>query len=582
MRYTFFSQSRQAARVCISAFLRLCGIVFFKWILIISFVVLFSCSRPAEIQLGGTAVIAVSADADVLDPIFWSSSSTGTILQFTFPDLIELNFDTSTGRTEYVPSLAKSWEWSNDGRTLTYHLRTDAHWSDGIPITAQDIKFSYRLYANPKIQNVRKSYFTYFFKNELGEVDMNRSVNVENDSTIAFNFVSAYDRFQQLTHTALNFVPKHIYESVDPAQIRSLAMNQEKPVTGKHYTIEKWIRKQEITLARNDHWKIPHQAYLDKIVFRIIPDANTRLVELKTGNVDFVEGLSPEEVREFKSDSGIRIEKQSFRRFDYIGWSHIDVEAYKKNKTIKPNFLFADRKVRQALTMAINREELIRSWLGEYGQMCNGPISPAFKWAFNDTLRPIPYNAVRAKQLLAEAGWQDHDGDGILDKDGKKFEFTITTNTGNSRRAFAMQFIVSELKKIGIEARAQLLESNVFNSGLRNREYDAFIGGMNTAMTIDLRSQIGSNLEKSTFNVCAYQNPVIDSLLDAASGKIDPLEAAQVWKEIQVILNQDQPVTYLFWFDNLVGINNRLKGTHVDILSAYHEYYNWQKIEQQE
>lgn len=526
---------------------------------------------------GGTVVIALSSDADMLNPVLSSGSNTGIVLQFLFPDLAEHDFDSINGIDRLLPSVANSWEWINDGLSLVYHLRNDVFWSDSVKITSHDIEYSYRLYSHPKVASPRRNYLNFLLKNNSGQTDFDRAIETPNDSTVIFNFATAYQKNQQLLHTQLNFIPKHIFEWLDPEDVRTSLRNLE-PVTGKHFKFSKWERKQELVLVKNAKWKIPHEAYIDRVVFRIIPEMTTRIIELKTGAVDIVEGLSPEDAKDIqKNNPNLRIETQPYRRFEYVGWSNIDVELYKssKGKTIRPHRLFGNKNIRTALTMAIHRDELVESWLGSFGQISTGPISPAFRWAYNDTLRPIPFDPARAKTLLAEEGWTDHDGDGILDKNGNKFEFTMTTNSANPRREFALQKIQSDLKKIGIVCRSQFLESNVFNSGLRNKEYDAFITGNNVNMSIDLQPQFGSDLERNTFNAASYRNREVDSLLQITASIPDVQMAGPVFKELQRIIYYDQPVTFLYWYDNIVGINQRLRGTHVNILSPYYRYYDW-------
>lgn len=529
------------------------------------------------IPSGGTVVIALSSDPDNLNPILGTGSNTGAVLQFLFPDLAEQDFDSVNGTLRFEPSYAKSWEWKNEGLSLTYHLRSDMRWGDSVPLTAKDIKFSYELYANPVVASPRRNYLNTLIKNKEGQIDLDRAIQTPDDSTVIFNFSSSYPQVQQLLHSQLNFVPEHIFQKIKPEEVRTSEFNR-KPITAKHFTLSKWIPKQEMILEKNPNWTIPHAVHIDRIVFRIIPEMSTRMVELKTGSVDIVEGLSPEDAADIeKNEKHVRIETQPFRRFEYVGWNHIDGGTYKKSKhkVVRAHPIFGSKKIRTALTMAIKRDELVESWLGKYGQVSTGPISPAFKWAYNDSVRQAPYDPELAKTMLAEEGWKDHDGDGILDKEGKKFEFTITTNSGNPRRAFAQQKIQSDLKKIGIICHSQLVENNVFNSGLKNKEYEAFITGHNVNMTIDLLPQYGSDLERNTFNAVSYQNKTVDSLITVAASSSDVLLAGPVFKTLHRMIYEDQPVTYLYWYDNIVGINDRVKGTHVDILSPYHRYYDW-------
>ena len=551
--------------------------IFLLILLIVSCRKTRTSETAGEIPTGGTVVIALSSDPDMLNPLLGTGSNTGVVLQFLFPDLAEQEFDPADGTLRFIPSLARSWEWKRDGLSLVYHLRTDAFWSDSIPITAEDIKNSYALYANSKVASPRRNYLNTLIKNKDGQVDLDRAIETPDDSTVVFNFETVYQQDQQLLHTQLNFIPSHHFRMIPPEEVRTSEFNR-MPVTAKHFSLAKWVPKQEMILEKNKSWNIPHTAYVDRIVFRVIPEMSTRVVELRTGTVDIVEGLSPEDAAIIeKNDPQVRIETQSYRRFDYVGWSHIDTETYRKSKrkTVRPHFIFGSRKIRTAITMAIRRDELVESWLGKFGQISTGPISPAFLWAYNDSVKPIPYDPAKAKSMLEQEGWKDHDGDGILDKDGKKFEFTITTNSGNPRRAFALQKIQSDLKKIGIVCHSQLVESNVFNSGLKNKEYEAFVTGHNVNMTIDLVPQYGSDLERNTFNAVSYQSRQVDSLLALAASAADVRTAGPVYKTVHRIIYEDQPVTYLYWYDNIVGINNRVHGTHIDILSPYHRYYDW-------
>lgn len=547
-------------------------LVRFIWLLLLA-AMSWSCRSGADHPHGGTAVIALPADADVLNPILWSGSSTGTVLQFLFADMVEESFDSSRGALVYSPNVVRSWEWSASGKDLTIHLRSDVYWSDGVAITSHDVRFSYAWYANPKSGSLRRNALVHFPRKPDGTVDMDRAITITNDTTLTFHFVTAYDRPLQLSHATLNIVPRHAFVGIPDDSLRTSSYNTQ-PISGGHYVVKSWIRKQEIVLESDPRWILPHAAYLKRVIFRILPDMSTRVVELKTGAVDLVEGLSPDEAREFMTEgSGVRIERQSFRRYDFIGWSNIDREAYEKHRIVRPHPIFGDRRVRQALTMAIDRDELIDGWLKEFGQRCEGPVSPAFRWAYNDTMTVLPYDPSRSKEMLAQCGWTDRDGDGVLDRDGRPFEFTLVTNAGNPRRAFALQKIQADLRAIGIVCEAQFLETNHFSAGLRRKEFDAFIAGLSTNLYVDLIGQYGSDLEKYPGNYCSYQNALVDSLL-LQSGD----SAVSGLKQVQSILQHDQPMTFLFWFDNIVGIRDRLKGTQVGILSPYHRFYEWYVI----
>ncbi|MCB0832089.1 MAG: hypothetical protein KDC45_01365 [Bacteroidetes bacterium] len=535
-------------------------------------VALCSCAQP--VPRGGHVVVALSSDASVLNPLIATGSNTSTVLQFLFTELVEHDFDSETGTDSLIPRIAKSWSWSEDRKSLTYQLRADLRWSDGVPITAHDIAYSYRLLGYKEIPSVRKGKLDHFVRSESGEIDWDRAVLARNDSTIEFRFDSAYRRENQLDDTQMAFVPGHIFRSMDVSKVASSEFNS-KPVTANQFRLKTWNKKQEIVLERDPGWLLPHAAHLDEVVFRVIPDMTARLVELQTGGVDMVEGLTPAQALEVSKNGNCRIERQENRRLEYIGWSNIDQTAYRKDKTIRPHPLFGDARVRKALTTAIDRDLLVQAALESYGRTADGPVSPAFRWAVNDTLRPISYDPDLAKRMLSEAGWFDHDGDGILDRNGISFEFTLTTNSGNERRAFVAERVRDALERIGIRVHVLQLESNAYNTGLRNREFDAFIAGQVVNLGLELQNQFGSDLEKNSFNVAGFQNRSVDSLLERASTYWRLVDAAHELKQVQAILLEEQPITFLYWYDNLIAIRNRLQGTHVSILSPYHRFYDW-------
>jgi peptide/nickel transport system substrate-binding protein len=204
-----------------------------------------------------------------------------------------------------------------------------------------------------------------------------------------------------------------------------------------------------------------------------------------------------------------------------------------------------------------------------------GPVSPAFKWAYNDSLRPYPYDPTKAKELLKEEGWEDHNGDGVLDKGGRKFSFKLRTNSGNPRRAYAGVIIQNNLKAIGIDVEIEQLETNVFLDGLRKKRFDAFLSGFSVPLEMDFESFFGSELDKDTFNTASFRNKRVDEIFSASRNVVNVADAAPLWKEFQSILYEEQPITFLYWIDRLVGVNNRLQGTSVSILGALTDMGSW-------
>jgi peptide/nickel transport system substrate-binding protein len=246
---------------------------------------------------------------------------------------------------------------------------------------------------------------------------------------------------------------------------------------------------------------------------------------------------------------------------------------------VKPNALFGDKKVRQALAYAVNMDKIIQDILtsetGEaYARPAIGTITPSMCNAYNDQVKPFGFDPAKAKQLLAEAGWTDTDGDGIVDKDGKKFSFTLTTNAGNARRNKASIIIQAMLKDIGVEAKLEQIEGNTFFERLRKKDFEASLSGWSASLILDL-TDLWHSGSQYQFNFTSYANPDVDALIEKGMNEPDPAKSAEMWKELQAKIYEDQPYLFLYWWDDSVAVHKRFREASPDLLSAMSEYWKW-------
>ncbi|MBC8042941.1 MAG: ABC transporter substrate-binding protein [Rhizobacter sp.] len=512
-------------------------------------------------------------DADNMNPIISQISSAADIWGLLFLRLTKSSFDTASGALTYKPSLATRWQMSPDNKSITYTMRTDAKWSDGKPITPADVKFSYELYGDTAIGSVRQQHLSEFVKDAKGNTDFDQAM-VITDTTITFNFDRPLSESLALFQTNLTPVPKHIWETVPRKEIRNSPYNST-PVTAGFYTLKKWTRQSEVILESNPTWNVPAPGKTPLITYRIIPEYTTRLTQLKTNAIDLTESITPADARPLeKENPNLKLRIAAGRAYDQVAWSNIDHELYNKTGKVKPHPLFGSKKVRQALTFAIDRQSIIEGFLGKYGRVAVAPISPAFKWAYNDALTPYPFDPEKAKALLKEEGWKIGSG-GILEKNGKKFSFSLVTNSGNPRRNYAATIVQQNLKNIGIECNVELSEAVVFFGKMRKREYDACLTGYQVGLQIDLKDAWGSDLKKSQFNSVGFQNKRIDELMAQGGAKLNAFDAAAEWKELQAIIHEEQPVTYLYWINPIHGFNRRITGEEVNIFGAQYNVEEW-------
>ena len=531
-----------------------------------------SCGKKsgADDPMASTAVVALSGDADNLNPIVANSSMASDIGGSIHPMMFDISFDLREGKLVFEPGLVNSWEFLNSGRDVVLHLRPNVKWEDGMPITTADVKFSYDLYGDPDVASPRRHYVeSMIFTNN--EFDVNKSIEIIDDTTMVFHFTKTYPL--QLFHLNLSPVPKHVYENADRKTLRTNPANS-RPIGAGPMKLDEWVRQQQATLVRNPTCTLPYPAKLDRVVFRVITEPTTRLTELKKGTVDMMWPVYPEDVQDIqKNNAGIKLVTLPPRVHDYIGWMNIDIDEYHNTKTIKPHPLFGDRRVRQALTYAIDRRSIIREKLQAYGEPALTDFSPIFRWATNRGLVPYPYEPDKARQLLRSVGWTDSNGDGILDRNGKNFEFTLYYNVGNKRREYVATVVQENLKRIGVKANIQAVENTVLFQNIDQKRYDAFVGGFSVGLAIDPSDRWGE--VTNSFNTVGFHNTRVTELLKLGLHVANEKEAGPFWMEIQSILHQEQPVTFLYWIKDIVGVNRRLKGTNVNTLGVTDNIWDW-------
>jgi len=538
-----------------------------------------SCKGRVETPVGkvydGELFIAIKNDVDFFNPLYSGDIISGLINDLIFSALTYSEFDPDSGKLVYYPNLAKGWKISKDNRSITYFLKTNLKWSDGEKFSARDVQYSYFLYTHPDVMSVRQDVERFFIHDGNGQVDYQKSFLVLNDSVIVFNFSQKVE--DPLFITGLPILPEHIFRNIQLKELFNHDVNF-KPVGIGPFKLENYIRQQQIVLVRNDSLFFDKIPLIRKLIFKVITDYNSRLNQLKNGEIDFITDVHPVDAEILKKDfPKIKVETISGRDYDYIGWNNIDHELFRKSsgKIIKPHPLFGNREVRLALTMAINRKEIIEGYFGEFAHLAESPISPIFKRFLDTSLKAIQYNPEEAKRILHQNGWKDTDGDKILDKDGKPFKFKLTIASGKPHREFAATIIKKDLAKIGINVEIEMLETSLFFNNLFQKKLDAWIAGWTIPLDLDLEPFWGSDLNKNIFNVCSYRNSEVDLIFSELRKEKSLEEKRKLIQHFQKILQKDQPVTFLYWIDNIIAYNKKLKNTKFNPIAYTNRIWEW-------
>lgn len=492
---------------------------------------------------GDAFVIGEIGDARTLVPILASDSPSSHIVSLVFNGLVKYN-----KKVELTGDLAERWDVEDDGLTIVFHLREGVKWHDGHPFTAQDVKFTYESIMDP---NVPTPY--------SGDFRMIKSVFVVGDYTVKVTYKEPFA--PGLSSWIMPIMPKHILEG-ENLLTAEFARN---PVGTGPYKFRRWKAGERIDLVSN-HEYFEHKPYINRYIYRVIPDTATMFLELETLGIDSM-GLTPlQYTRQTETD----FFKRRFQKFRYPSFGYTYMAYNLKDEKFK------DIKVRRALNYAVDKKELIDGVLLGQGRICTGQFVPE-SWAFNENVKPYPFDPEKAKALLAEAGWQDRDADGWLDKKGKRFEFTVLTNHGNDMRRMAAEIIQKRLGDIGIKMNIRILEWAVFiNEFVNKKRFEAIIMGWGLGREPDCFDIFHSSKTKpGEFNFITYSNPEIDRLLIEGRRTFDIEERKKIYREIHRILYADQPYMFLYVPDALVAVSKRFEGIEPSPIGIGYNFIDW-------
>ena len=499
---------------------------------------------------GGTVVTGWTAEPGGVNTLITPATAILDELSLQlFLRLVEEQSDFERHPPTFAPSLARSYDWSPDHKTLTFHLR-DARWSDGVPVTADDVRWTWQAETSP---DVAWSYAT--MKAEIADVE------VVDPHTARFHFKRVYAK-QLLDANEGGILPRHAWGQIPFSRWRQSGdwFRQHLVVDGP-FTVESWKRQQELVLQRNPSYYDPDRPYLDRVVMRIVPDMAGILTQLDSGDLDYAPVISPGAAPRVRANPRLRLLAYWFRTWVGIAW----------NTTRQP---FSDPGVRRALSLALDRQTIVdTTWKG-FARVCDSPIL-ASVWAHDRALRPLPYDPGEARRILAAKGFAAGP-DGVLRRGGKPFEFELTTNAGNQQRVDALVMIQEQLRRIGVRAKPRQVEFNTLNAQVDAGAFDATLTGTTMDTSLDLSSPFHSReIGDQGTNLTRYSNPEVDRLIDHAMSLPEIALAKPDLDRLQEILQRDQPYTFLWDSERLSAFNRRLHGVQPSPLFSFLSLRNW-------
>jgi peptide/nickel transport system substrate-binding protein len=507
-------------------------------------------AAPAPARAYGDAIVFGSiGDASNLIPMLASDSASHEIGAYLFDGL--LSYDKTLSHLE--PRLAESWEVSEDGTVITFRLRKGLKWSDGDDFDVRDVKFAFDTIRDP---DTLTSYAEDYKQVSTFEVLDDFTFRVTYDKPFAPALASWGN---------MMVLPSHLLEGKDINE-SELAR---KPVSLGSYTLEEWTNNTRLSLrANHDYYR--GRPYIERVIYRVIPDQATQFLELKSGGLDSM-GLTP---LQYRRQTASRQFKEEFAKYRYVsgGYTYLGYNL--------DNPLFADVRVRRALTHAIDKQEIVDTVLLGLGSIAETPYRPGTDW-INQKLvdEPLyPYDPDKARALFAEAGWKDTNGDGILDKDGKRFRFRILTNQGNDLRLKTATVIQRRLQEVGVEVEVRVIEWSAFlNDFVDKRNFEALVLGWSLSLDPDQYDIWHSTkTDHKQFNFVGFRNEEVDGLLEKGRRIFDTAERKAIYDRVQEIIAEEQPYTFLYVPDALPVVNARFHGIEeapAGISWNFHEWY---------
>lgn len=480
-------------------------------------------------------VLGYSAELQTLNPLVSTDQNANELIYYLlYTPLVAYD---SAYRVR--PWLARSWELSDSA--VTFELRDDLRWHDGEPVTAHDVAFTFQRAKDPATASPLAAAY-------LGNVD---SAEVLGDHRIRFRFTGPHA--QPLEDFFWPPAPRHLLEDVPPAEIARHPFNRS-PVGSGPYRFLDWEVSEGLAFERIPDFPaaLGGPAEIGRVIYRILPEATTLVAELLRGGVHVDGPLGPQDAERVREAGGAELLSFPWRQFTYLGW----------NTRREP---FREPEARRALAMALDRERLLEGVLRGYGSVASSPIPPWHPYA--PDLEPLPYAPDSARALLARLGWRDTDGDGVLDRDGRPFRFTLMTSQRNPLFGDLVQVIQAQLARIGVEAEPRLTEWQTMLGLHRARDFDAVLTNwVLDNFRIDPRPLFhGSQAAvEMSANRSSYANPEADSLMDLGVRTLDEEVAERTWNRLARVLQRDQPVTFLFWNDEIAGVSRELTGVRMD------------------
>ncbi len=502
-------------------------------------------SKPAY---GDTYIEALQGNISGLIPNVLSDGPSFEVAQLIYNGLVKYDKDLNL-----VGELAESWQYSRDCLDLTFKLRRNVRWHDNRPFTAADVVFTYETMINPKTPTAYG-----------GDFKAVESVEAVDPYTVHVHY--KHPNAKALQSWSIWMLPKHLLESyAREGKLREAPQNRTNPVGTGAYLFKEWRPGEKVVLVANPDY-FEGRPYVSRVVYRIIPSSATTFLELKAKGVDGAKLTA----LQFKRQTEYPAFRKAYTKYQYAA----NIYVYFGMNLRDPRF--ADRRVRQAFAHAINKRELIEGVRLGLAREATGPYKPG-TWQYNPNVHQYPYDPARARDLLAAAGWNEKNADGILLKDGQPFKFDLLSAQGSDEGRKVAEIIQAALKDIGVQVEIRVIEwAALLKEYIKKRNFETVILAWGITPDPDqFDIWHSSKTSPDELNRIGYANPEVDDLLEKGRGTCVEADRKKYYDRLQEVLADDQPIVFLYFRDGLPVVSSRFRGIVPTPIGIQYNFNEW-------
>jgi len=496
----------------------------------------FGLSTVAQADYGGTYIEGIAGAPNIVNPLFNQFNPVDRDLSA----LIFNGLARADERGVIKPDLASRWDISPDGLVYTFTLRSDVTWSDGAPFSAADVVYT--------VQTIQSS--DYPGLTDIASLWRTVAITEVNPTTVRLQLSEPFAPF--LDYATIGILPSHLLQDISAADLPTAQFSRQPIGTGPFVLDE--LAADHAILSPNPRY-YGSRPYLGSLQFIFYPDHESLLAAYERGEIEGISQVTPELLERARALPALELQSAQLAGMT-LGFFN----------TTQP--LFQDRTVRQALLYGMDRQKLIDDILQGQGILGSGPILPN-SWAYDESIKKYPYDPQRAADLLTQAGWQDTNDDGVRDKNGEPFAFSLVTNTDDPLRARIAQQLADDWKKIGVAVDVELMPAPALvQEALRPRKFDAVLFGV-TQLPADpdpyalWHSTQTPDKSEAGQNYSGWENPEADDLLQEARRTVDTAQRAELYRQFQMLFMQDVPAAILYYPVYTYGIDQRLHGVQL-------------------